>query len=82
MIGNARRSLVVLGWVASFVLALAQEPPPVAHVVLVGDSTVTDAAGWGGAFARLLRPGVQKPLPDPIPLQIQFPISPRPKTGF
>ena len=59
MIGNARRSLVVLGWVASFVLALAQEPLPVAHVVLVGDSTVTDAAGWGGAFARLLRPGVQ-----------------------
>jgi lysophospholipase L1-like esterase len=59
MTGDLLRLLVVLGWVASFAPALAEEPPPAAHVVLVGDSTVTDAAGWGGAFARLLRPGVQ-----------------------
>ena len=25
---------------------------------------------------------IEKPLPDPIPLKIQFPISPRPKIGF
>jgi len=25
---------------------------------------------------------ISKPLPDPIPLKIQFPISPRPKIGF
>ena len=27
-------------------------------ILLVGDSTVTNGAGWGGAFARLLKPGV------------------------
>ena len=27
-------------------------------IVLAGDSTVTDDAGWGGAFATLLRPGI------------------------
>jgi lysophospholipase L1-like esterase len=59
MTGNLSRSLLLLGWVASFVTASAQEPTPAAHVVLVGDSTVTDAAGWGGAFSKLLRPGVQ-----------------------
>jgi lysophospholipase L1-like esterase len=29
------------------------------HIVLVGDSTVTNSAGWGQAFADLLKPGVQ-----------------------
>ena len=29
------------------------------NVVLVGDSTVTDTAGWGKAFAARLAPGVQ-----------------------
>ena len=28
------------------------------EIVLAGDSTVTAAAGWGGAFATLLRPGI------------------------
>lgn len=59
MTGNLIRSLAILGWVASVVVAPAQEAATVAHIVLVGDSTVTDAAGWGGAFARLLRPGVR-----------------------
>lgn len=38
-------------------LAVAADVPsqPV-KIVLVGDSTVTDTAGWGGAFAELLAP--------------------------
>lgn len=34
-------------------------PGKAIRVVLAGDSTVTDAAGWGAAFARLLRPDVE-----------------------
>ena len=36
-------------------LAIAQEPAtqPTVHIVLVGDSTVTDKAGWGKGFAQL-----------------------------
>ena len=30
-----------------------------ARVVLAGDSTVTDTAGWGAAFAKLLGPGAE-----------------------
>ncbi len=37
--------------------AMAAERP--VHVVLVGDSTVTDQAGWGAAFAKRLRPEVR-----------------------
>ena len=40
------------------VIGGAAEKVP-AHIVLVGDSTVTDAAGWGKAFADLLLPGVR-----------------------
>ena len=29
------------------------------HIVLAGDSTVTDTAGWGRAFAQMLRPGIR-----------------------
>lgn len=29
------------------------------RIVMAGDSTVTDAAGWGAAFAKLLKPDVQ-----------------------
>jgi pectinesterase len=36
----------------------AQSPSSV-HVVLVGDSTVTDDSGWGAGFARLAAPTVQ-----------------------
>ncbi len=32
---------------------------PGIRVVLAGDSTVTDKAGWGAAFAKLLKPGVE-----------------------
>ena len=43
--------------------ALAQEQktdsPPKLKIVLVGDSTVTDKAGWGAAFAKLLRPSAE-----------------------
>ncbi|MBL9081918.1 MAG: rhamnogalacturonan acetylesterase [Planctomycetales bacterium] len=50
-------------WLASLVAGLsscsgfaADAPSQPATIVLVGDSTVTDTAGWGGAFAELLRP--------------------------
>jgi len=36
----------------------ADDQLPKVRVVLVGDSTVTDGAGWGGAFARRLVPAV------------------------
>lgn len=39
--------------------AMAAEPARPVHVVLVGDSTVTDAAGWGAAFAQRLKPDVR-----------------------
>lgn len=56
-----RREFVTL---ALFVLttsacgtSLAEEPKPKkVRIVLVGDSTVTDKAGWGLAFAALLKP--------------------------
>ena len=38
-------------------IAIAAEKLPI-RIVLVGDSTVTDAAGWGKAFAEMLLPGV------------------------
>jgi lysophospholipase L1-like esterase len=41
------------------VAASAARTEPAVHIVLVGDSTVTDAAGWGGAFAARLAPGVR-----------------------
>lgn len=37
----------------------AKATPDSIHVVLAGDSTVTDTAGWGNAFADLLAPGVR-----------------------
>lgn len=40
-------------------VSLAAEPVRPVHVVLVGDSTVTDAAGWGAAFAQRLKPDVR-----------------------
>ena len=35
---------------------LAAEPAKKIRIVLAGDSTVTDTAGWGKAFAELLKP--------------------------
>lgn len=53
--------LVVLAFAASAKVAKAADnPEPVrVRIVLVGDSTVTDAAGWGRAFAGLLKPGAE-----------------------
>ncbi len=48
-----------IGWAVLAVVALAAEPARPVHVVLVGDSTVTDAAGWGAAFAQRLKPDVR-----------------------
>jgi lysophospholipase L1-like esterase len=36
------------------VAALGESPPQKTKIVLVGDSTVTDKAGWGAAFSQLL----------------------------
>lgn len=55
---------------ASSAHLMAAEPKPVAspqaaqapakiRIVLAGDSTVTDASGWGAAFAKLLKPEVE-----------------------
>jgi lysophospholipase L1-like esterase len=35
------------------------KPPATLKIVLAGDSTVTDSAGWGKGFARLLKPGAR-----------------------
>jgi lysophospholipase L1-like esterase len=40
-------------------VVVAAENTPAIHIVLVGDSTVTDTAGWGKTFADLLLPGVR-----------------------
>ncbi len=40
-------------------VALAADSTRPVHIVLVGDSTVTDTAGWGAAFARRLNEGVR-----------------------
>ena len=45
--------LLSLGW-----FALAGAAEPAVRIALVGDSTVTDKAGWGAAFAQRLQPGV------------------------
>ena len=66
--GNPRRILyrVVLritacAWLFFPVLALGQAttdaPSQPVRIVLAGDSTVTDASGWGSGFKRLLTPG-------------------------
>ncbi len=39
--------------------AFARPAQPPVRVVLVGDSTVTDDAGWGGGFRRLAKSGVE-----------------------
>jgi len=39
--------------------AAAFGEPQKTRIVLAGDSTVTDTAGWGAAFAKLLGPGAE-----------------------
>lgn len=52
-------SIRVLTWgCLAMAVGMGAAERPV-HVVLVGDSTVTDAAGWGAAFAARLRPEVR-----------------------
>jgi lysophospholipase L1-like esterase len=50
--------ILCLVLVASFSLRVAAAERPV-HIALVGDSTVTDQAGWGRAFAERLRSEVR-----------------------
>jgi len=45
--------LLILGFLAT---ASAKDKP---HIVLVGDSTVTDNAGWGLGFRQFLADGVE-----------------------
>lgn len=47
--------LLVSGLALAAGLVAAERP---VHIVLVGDSTVTEAAGWGAALAARLRPEV------------------------
>ncbi len=49
------RTLLLLSFCLALVSIHADEAAK-PRVVLVGDSTVTDAAGWGAAFAKLLKP--------------------------
>lgn len=51
--------MVGIGWAMLAVAAMSAGPVRPVHVVLVGDSTVTDAAGWGAAFAQRLKPDVR-----------------------
>jgi lysophospholipase L1-like esterase len=52
---------MVVALTAVLVGVRAAEEPKAGKVrlVLVGDSTVTDQGGWGGAFAALLKPGAE-----------------------
>lgn len=40
-------------------MGLAHAADAAVHIVLVGDSTVTDKAGWGAAFAARMKPEVR-----------------------
>lgn len=63
MISATRRTftaLFVLAAATAAGLHAADAPQPAAPkplIALAGDSTVTDTAGWGAAFARLVDPG-------------------------
>lgn len=50
------KRIVLAGWMAMAGWVAAAEPQ--VRIVLAGDSTVTDKAGWGRAFADRLAPGV------------------------
>ncbi|HEY5311134.1 MAG TPA: rhamnogalacturonan acetylesterase [Pirellulales bacterium] len=52
-------SLVAGSYAAEQAPEAAPLPPASVYIVLVGDSTVTDSAGWGRAFADLLLPTVR-----------------------
>ena len=43
----------------SLTVVLRAAEPEKARIALAGDSTVTDTAGWGAAFAKLLGPGAE-----------------------
>jgi lysophospholipase L1-like esterase len=52
----------VLGCAAFLVThltATGEETPAVERIILVGDSTVASKSGWGDAFAKLLKDGVE-----------------------
>ncbi len=57
----AARVIAVLGCVVLLAgsLPAADVPAKKIRIVLAGDSTVTDTAGWGKAFAELLGPGAE-----------------------
>ena len=50
---------IAIGILALSAVASFGEPTPSARIVLVGDSTVATGGGWGDAFAKLLKPGVE-----------------------
>jgi pectinesterase len=50
---HAAIALAVATFSLATVLAAIQAPQPAIRIVLVGDSTVTDDAGWGAGFRKL-----------------------------
>ncbi len=53
-----RRSLLLL-FALSLSISHAEETRTRTRIALAGDSTVTDKAGWGAAFAKLLGPNAE-----------------------
>ncbi len=54
-----RHSFLLLALCLSVGITFAQDTAPRTRVALAGDSTVTDTAGWGAAFAKLLGPNAE-----------------------
>jgi pectinesterase len=56
---SMRRFCVAVLFFASAAALSAEDAPKKLKIVLIGDSTVTDHAGWGGGFKRYLKEGVE-----------------------
>ncbi len=59
MILAFRAALVCAALLVTHSPAAAQEAPSAKRIMLIGDSTVASKSGWGDAFAKLLKPGVE-----------------------
>ena len=49
-----KASLMLLAWLPALACATDAPAVPTPHIVLVGDSTVTDQSGWGSGFRRFV----------------------------
>jgi pectinesterase len=60
--GRGDSEAMPMKFVAAFAFAAAlsaQTSQPAIKILLVGDSTVTDASGWGAGFAKMLKPAAE-----------------------